>query len=380
MAKTVVQQIYAGIRSGDLALVRNLLQSHPSARQTGVTPASWLHHAAACGHIEVAAMLLELEFDINAYRLPETCTPLSDAITFNQLEMARYLLSRGADPNIGRILIGAINSRSEELAFEFVKLLVEYGIDVNRGFPFGGDDGPVFNGLTWAIANENQEIANYLRSVGAVEVDISSGQPDSTPLSDEVVAYFSEEFGEVRPVSLTEIVPSGLPIAIHVIPPTEARESTTLFTTGMSSQPMTVPTGGEDYRLAELFIELPGQWPLTHEALADPRWRWPIHWLRSIARYPHEQQTWLGGLATILSNGDPPEPLAPELPFTAILAVTQHDFVNRAGDKLQLYRLMPIYTEERELEAAQGVAALFQAFDRAGTPFVVDLNRPCVVA
>jgi ankyrin repeat protein len=55
-------------------------------------------------------------------------TPLTDAIDSGQLEAAKFLLSHGADPNLARALISAINVESEDLALDFVKLLAPNGI------------------------------------------------------------------------------------------------------------------------------------------------------------------------------------------------------------------------------------------------------------
>src|SRR5262249_40941463 len=155
--------------------------------------------------------------------------------------------------------------------------------------------------------------------------------------------------------ALIEIVPTEPPIAIHFITATANRNHATLFTTGMSKVGMKVPPGQEAYRFAELFIQLPGDWPLNTKALADPNHGWPIRWLRQIAKYPSQNETWLGGPVTIVANGEPPERLAPNTELTSIMLFAERDFVSRGGYTIQLYRLVPLYTEERELELSEGV-------------------------
>jgi hypothetical protein len=124
-----------------------------------------------------------------------------------------------------------------------------------------------------------------------------------------------------------------------------------------------------------LFIQLLAGWPLSKGALEDPNHAWPIQWLRSIAKYPHQQKTWLGGPVSIMANGEPPKRLAPSIPFTCMLLLAERSLVSRQGRTIQLYRLMPLYTEERDMEIRQGIAALMRAFDRFSVPFVVDLQR-----
>ena len=77
---------------------------------------------------------------------------------------------------------------------------------------------------------------------------------------------------------------------------------------------------------------------------------------------------------TVVSR-DPVEPLAPGLKFDSLLLIPEKQFVNTAGRTVQLYRLIPLYPEERELDLQQGIAALMRALDRVSTPFIVDLKR-----
>jgi hypothetical protein len=205
--------------------------------------------------------------------------------------------------------------------------------------------------------------------------------PAAASLADEIVAYFRES-GPVSPQALTEIVVSSeTPIAIHVIPASQKRDHITLFTTGMSSRPMTVPRGGA-YRFAELAIRLPADWPLAGKALKDPSQRWPLDWLRKTATYPHEEGTWLGGPIAIISNGEPPEPFAPGCPFAAMLLVADYEGIGPIhasnGRGVHVYTLMPLYPEERELERVADLGELFRRFDRLGISAVVNMRRPNV--
>ncbi len=376
------KRIYSAVASGNTELVQRLLTEHPQLQgYSDAATVSWLHVAASNGSVEMIRLLLDLGADINKADDRAQTSPLMAAIRAEHLEAARTLIERGADPNLGRALLSAINIDPEELALEFVKLLVERGADVNRPYKWYGQDNVVYTPLSWAEANEKTAIADYLRVRGAVaqREEQEPGQSAGQSLSQEIVTYFQDHFGPVRPQALIEIVPTEPPIAVHVIGSGENRNHITLFTTGMSFRPMTVPEGGEDYRWAELFIQLPAGWPLDEKALHDPSNAWPIHWLRSIAKYPHQHNTWLGGPVTIIANGDPPEPLAPGLRFTSLLLLAESEIASRDGRKIQLYRLMPLYSEERDFEIAQGIAALLRAFDRSSVPFVVDLNRPPVV-
>lgn len=328
------------------------------------------------GQITVVEMLLEMGADLNAISIGSTA--LSRAVGNAPPEMVAYLLSRGADPNdVTRPIIGAINREPEQVALRLVQLLVEHGADVNCEYTVFGDKENTFTPLEWAKGKAL--IADYLRSKGAVEREKKAPEK-ATPknLAEEIVAYFDEHFGAPQRQAQIEMVPTNTPISIHVIPAAENRKHVTVFTTGMSEQPMQAPEGTDDFRFAELFIQLAGSWPIDKESLSDPKHAWPINWLRSIAKYPHQHNTWLGGPVTIIANGDPPEPLAPGLRFTSVLVMADQQFTSRDGRTIYLYRLMPLYTEERSLEIKEGIGALMRAFDNFDVPPVVDLARPNV--
>ena len=138
-------------------------------------------------------------------------------------------------------------------------------------------------------------------------------------MDDDISQYFERHVGPVSPRQLLGIVSDDPPIAVRVVPAGPGRDYVTLFTIGMSRRPMIVPSGQDDYRFAELFIQLPPWWPLAPKELIDQNCVWPIHWLRQLAVYPHAAGTWLGGPVTIIANGDPPLPLAPEVPFSSFI-------------------------------------------------------------
>src|SRR5438552_4320244 len=85
---------------------------------------------------------------------------------------------------------------------------------------------------------------------------------------------------------------------------------------------MNVPKGSEAYRRAELMVMLPKSWPAPPEAIKNRKWAWPIQWLRKIADYVQDNNTWLGAEVTVLCEQDPPKPLGPGARFVAWLLVT----------------------------------------------------------
>ncbi|MEX1224037.1 MAG: suppressor of fused domain protein [Pirellulales bacterium] len=363
--------------ANDTPRVLALLDEHPEAiRLYWYIGRTLLHFAASLDNVELMKTLIDRGIDVNTEGVDEA-GPLMSAMSKSALNAAEYLLDHGVDPNQDRTLIQAINA--DEHSLEFVKLLVEHGADIHREYTFGPPPVPLENALSWAIARGKHDVADYLRSQGAVmpnQTGTKAGKGASPEM--ETVAYFQKQFGSVQPLALREIVPDDPSISIHAISPTTKRRSLILFTTGLSQRPMNTPPDGQEFRFAELFIELPADWPLDENSLSDPRFGWPIHWLRSTAKYPVQHDTWLGGPLTIIANEEPPQPLAPGLEFTSLLLLAEKRFTTSDGRDIRIYRMTPLYTEERELEISQGAAALMNAFDKKGIAFKFDPKRPNV--
>lgn len=362
----------AAIREGNIESAESILRTCPSLIGTEHRGNTWLHIAA---HRDVEGMirwLVEKGCDVNAVR--DRDTPISNAIARDNPRIVRVLLELGADPNYERKVISAI-SGAKKNSLEMLKLLEQYGADIHREFVNEYTNQPM-NALSTAIAFGKEDVITYLHSRGAALPGTISQNASPEVSADEIISYFTEHFGAPRESKLIEIVPTEPSIVIHIIPKTSDRPYVTLFTTGFSSVAMNVPLGQEDFRYAELFIQLPGDWPF--EQLADPRWGWPVHWLRSMAQYPRQNDSWLGGVVSLVANGDPPQPLATNTKMTTVLLFAERSFVAKDGRKIQLYRMTPLYTEERDLEIREGLAALMQEFDSASMPFIVDINRPNV--
>lgn len=78
----------------------------------------------------------------------------------------------------------------------------------------------------------------------------------------------------------------------------------------------TLPKGIKAHRYTELCIFLPANWPLEsepyqtiEETFKDENNYWPLRWLKKLARFPHEYNTWIGRGHTI-PNGEAAEPFA----------------------------------------------------------------------
>ncbi len=71
-------------------------------------------------------------------------------------------------------------------------------------------------------------------------------------------------------------------IDVHQVPPGGNRPFWTLFTTGMSALPMTMPKDARSSPFAELVVLLPPHWKMMdQESFKNEEWYWPIRLLKS---------------------------------------------------------------------------------------------------
>lgn len=179
---------------------------------------------------------------------------------------------------------------------------------------------------------------------------------------------------------LHEMLSPTVHVDVHLVPPTPDRSFFTLVTSGMSDKPMNSPFKGLEY--AELVACLPADWQIDQRSIFIEENYWPIRWLKSLARFPHEYNTWLWESHTI-PYGDPPQPFAENTGFTGILLTVPWQFDQnfrelsvRRGKVIHFHSLMPIYTEEMQYKLDNGIEALYEKFDEERISAFIDLSRP----
>jgi len=379
---SIKQRIYEAIISSDCERLAELLRIYPKlVNDHGNATASWLKTAADFGSVPVIELLISAGSDVEAGADRCEGTPLVSAVAGGHLSAAEHLIAKGANVGYPRLLIAAINAERNTL--ELVKLLVQHGADMNKCYHFGGEDGPVFNAVSYAKTVGKNEVYDFLTSQGGSEPAIEYRPRPPSSLDEEVIAYFNEHIGPVYPLSLMEIIPSTPWVAVHLIKPGPGHDHLTLFTTGMSSEEMVIPELSEPFlshRFGEIYIQLPADWPSSQEALLrDPNCNWVVHWLQLLGKIPYQEQTWYAPPATIVANGDPPAPLASGVKFTSFLLVDTQNFRTQDGKILRLYQAHPIYTEERNFELAHGLEALLKRFRESKVPGILDVNRASAV-
>ena len=108
------------------------------------------------------------------------------------------------------------------------------------------------------------------------------------------------------------------------------------------------------------------------EAWNDEANWWPIRLLKGLARYPHENKTWLYADHSILWS-DPPQPFASSTRMTSVLLLrpklippdAQVIHVRKNGH-IQLWGVYPLHHEELELKQRQGSSGIETLFEENG--------------
>lgn len=210
----------------------------------------------------------------------------------------------------------------------------------------------------------------------------SSGDID---LIEAVGTHVEQHIGAVATV-LHEIASPEVHVDVYVVEPTAQRPYYTLLTAGMSERPMSAPPDVPDGRFAEVLLCLPRNWPLSQEAFKQEENWWPIRLLKTLARHPHEQETWLYWGHT-LALADPPEPFASNTRMSSVLLleprlippVAHHIYVGKGKD-VRLWGAFPLYQEELDLKLENGAERLEELFAARGVTELLDIQRPTVAS
>lgn len=205
------------------------------------------------------------------------------------------------------------------------------------------------------------------------------GEPEHL---DKVQSHVERYFGTVELV-FHEIMSDRIHLDVLYVKPTTEKPFHTFVTMDMSNIPMTATHEIEGGPYAELMNCLPKEWkvPDKYDVIGDPE-TYAIYWLKTLARFPHEHNTWLGSGHTI-PNGDPAQPFAPNTEMSTMLVLepvgVDKDFweLRVSDDKsIKFFNLVPLYAEETQLKLNKGMEALLEKLEQHGASLVMDAARP----
>ncbi|WP_288883017.1 suppressor of fused domain protein [Pedobacter panaciterrae] len=204
---------------------------------------------------------------------------------------------------------------------------------------------------------------------------------------DAISNHIEKHVGKIESV-FHEIVSDKVHIDVHWVKPTEHRPYHTLVTSGMSDKPMNVPEEADNLQYAELCVLLPSSWKINAESYAlmeevfsDENNYWPVRWLKSIARFPHEYDTWIGPYHTI-PNGEKAEPFSENTKLGCMFVFPSNNLPSEftqleisENKVINFYSLYPTYKEEMNYKLNKGSDALLDKFREFRVSSVIDVNR-----
>ena len=163
LAKRPQLELHEAAAAGQLLRVKELIEGDPAAAR-GYSPDGFpvMALAAVFGHEELARYLLSKGADANAVaRNGSGYTALTGAVASGHAAIAKWLAENGADVNYryakgySPLLSAAANGH-----LEIVKMLLAHGADLNART----DDGK--NALAFAEERKHKDVAEHLRSLG----------------------------------------------------------------------------------------------------------------------------------------------------------------------------------------------------------------------
>ncbi|EIP97749.1 Suppressor of fused protein (SUFU) [Opitutaceae bacterium TAV1] len=223
-------------------------------------------------------------------------------------------------------------------------------------------------------------------SVRPAETTAAAAVPEHTA---QILAHIEKHVGKPARVLRAVAPEDGASVDLHVVEPTDARPFYTFVTAGMSDFAMVPPKQYADWSHAELYLCLPPDWKIDFENWPKDENAWPLRVLANIARLPHRHAAWIWYGQT-LPNGNPPEPFAPSVGFTAVVlqtpALLPEDFLELPVDgktdadkkTLRFFALIPIFPDELKLKTQKGIEALEEALRAGGCSELLRADRESV--
>lgn len=184
---------------------------------------------------------------------------------------------------------------------------------------------------------------------------------------EELLTIIENSFGEHSTI-LHEIVFDYLHIDVVVIPPTQELNFYKLFTIGMGSKKMNTSPQLERAELA-VFIS-----PKYDFSINDIKKHWIVNFLKTVARFPFNQNTWLGeghtvDLSKVGNFGN----------FSGALLLSlqseEEAIVLDSNKSINFYLTVPIFYEEMKYKNMKSYDELLDLFDSNGITPVVNFNR-----
>ena len=337
------------IRRGGCEKLKELIKAHDDYIGYVLECTSLVQRAIEKNNVKALKVFLDAGVHPDSTSHVNGDTLLRTAISDCAHKSAECLLDAGADVNYRNdgIVPSPLVSAAYQGDLKMVKLLLERGADLHYIYDYGREEKS--NALREAVIHGRQEVADYLRSLGAVMLE-DERFPIYSP--EEQILASQKRFFKGKPLKfvITDVTPASVPLKVYIFPPVKNKRANTLFVTGgLVEYGLTLPKHKEYLCYAEYFIEMPGTWPVKEKDLEQDEYFWPIRWLKAIARYPHEHVGYYFGKKTIVDTKMIPSLTTPDGKHDSALVERCADLSCRISQELRFvnhYRIAPMCSGE----------------------------------
>ncbi|MGL4369728.1 MAG: ankyrin repeat domain-containing protein [Spirochaetota bacterium] len=161
------EDLAAAVEEGDLAKVKRLVQQGADINTDTMTGDSLINTAADKGFLPIVKYLIEeMGVNVNAAGRAYDMGPLYSAAAKNRLDVAAYLLKKGAKVNAGnRFNMTPLFEPAGKGYIDMMKMLLNAGADINARNMYG--ETPLFYAVRGFRGKTSVESINFLISSGA---------------------------------------------------------------------------------------------------------------------------------------------------------------------------------------------------------------------
>ncbi len=190
---------------------------------------------------------------------------------------------------------------------------------------------------------------------------------DSESLIDAIHAHLDNFIDEDEIIVFHETETDIVHTDIFWIKPNfEYRPYSILLTCGLSFEPMKVPDETYD-KFAEVAMLLPKEWELENGAWKEEINGWPINHLRTIAKIPYTNESWIGYGHTITYDTNKLKSF-PGTQFNSSVLLSSFTLPEKFtriahGDRtIRVYSSIPLYPEELNFKLKNDANTLVDKF------------------
>lgn len=200
--------------------------------------------------------------------------------------------------------------------------------------------------------------------------------------TEQIQEFVNKNIGKVAGI-FHEVASEYVHLDVIIIEPSENQPNYMLITSGMSDKPMNFPfqVNSDTEQHLELIMTLPGDWKLD---LKNEKYYWPIRVLKTLARFPHQYNTYLGYGHT-MQNGDyEPYTEGTKLCGSILVPVLggydddepkEKALKIRDNKIIHFYSVLPLYKNEVEFSLEHGHQEFFQKLIENDFSLEININR-----